>query len=99
SSGSRLSKQRPRFKRRTWGTQHFDSNLALENYWYLSATSGSTREARRAGIQQATTPVANSRATAAASVTGSLAETPHSWAAINLLNARLAVRPITTPTT
>src|SRR5437867_5160844 len=71
--------------------------LAVCLHSYRSATSGSTLAARRAGIQQARSPVIISKAGTHVSVHASYGDTPQSCVAMTRPSARLAIIPSPTP--
>src|SRR5260370_7168487 len=73
------------------------SRVPTSLYSYRSATSGSTFAARRAGSQQATSPVMTSSTGTHVSVQGSYADTPQSCVAITPPSNSLAISPSATP--
>jgi hypothetical protein len=58
------------------GTFKMDSNCRLTLYWWRRATIGSTRMARRAGMNEAKRPTAQSRMATPENVTASVLVTP-----------------------
>ena len=73
------------------------SHCMLPDYSYLSASSGSTFVARRAGIQQATKATTISSSESPTNVSGSVALTPNSKPFISRVRANAPLRPITCP--
>src|SRR5690348_14371955 len=71
----------------------------LTHHSWRRATIGSTRIARRAGIQHATRATTSRSAAVAANVSGSFALTPNSWLATIFVDANAATIPTAIPGT
>ena len=74
-----------------------ERRTANTNLGILSATAGSTRMARRAGITHAMTAAASRRRQTAANVRGSVERTPNSWLSTQRDAANAASSPIAAP--